>query len=78
MVVTRSQTATVTSAGTGDLKSTDDGNKQPKSTKRSRPFNRTQKRIPSPSPPAFIHQQHSQLSETNVFDNNTSSTKSYM
>ena len=55
MVVTRSRIATVISKEAAALKSTDEGNKQPKSAIRSRPFNRTAKRVSSPSPPAFVH-----------------------
>jgi hypothetical protein len=73
MVITRSQSSVAASTAAA-LKSTYKINKQPKSSTRIRPVNKTSKRSPSPSPPNSIHRSRSNLSKKILRNNYVSNT----
>ncbi|CAF1327132.1 unnamed protein product [Rotaria sordida] len=76
MVITRSQSSVAASTAAA-LRSIYKISKQPESSTRSRPVNKTSKRSPSPSPPNPIHRSCSKLSKKILRNNNVSNTISF-
>ncbi|CAF3757681.1 unnamed protein product [Rotaria sordida] len=76
MVITRSQSSVAASTAAA-LKCTCKINREPKSSTRSRPVNKTSKRAPSPSPPNPIHRSRSKLSKKILGNSNASNTISF-
>ncbi|CAF0966209.1 unnamed protein product [Rotaria sordida] len=74
MVITRSQSSVAASTAAA-LKCTCKINREPKSSTRSRPVNKTSKRAPSPSPPNPIHRSRSKLSKKILGNSNANSSK---